>query len=405
MNRGSDIATHLARLGRLRASGPGVVSAYLNTHWSDEHQRDRTRVFMTRALRRAREAGAAAAEDLGWIEQESRALVDQAASTEAHGVALFACRALGLREVIAVGAPFRDAFVVADEPDLRQLAGMLDEHAPAMIAFVDGERPRLIPLHPGGPDDEVRLESEVPGHHRRGGWAELAQSRYARHIEAHRGQHFDAVAQALTLVVDTQGIWRILLAGQEDRRADFRSHLPERLHPLVLGYVHASRWETTGAIVARASERLGLQEQSDEVADVDAVLTEAAKGGHAVAGAGTLEAARRAAIHRLYILAAFERRGRECERCDALQETGQTCWLCGGPARDIDLGAVLVGRVVATGGSVETITQHHGLAQTGGIAARLRYPLERARPSRSGTGAFDAGGRAPGEASRRPSAR
>jgi len=29
------------------------VSVYLNTRWSDEHQRDRTRVFLTGELRRA----------------------------------------------------------------------------------------------------------------------------------------------------------------------------------------------------------------------------------------------------------------------------------------------------------------------------------------------------------------
>jgi peptide subunit release factor 1 (eRF1) len=157
--------------------------------------------------------------------------------------------------------------------------------------------------------------------------------------------------------------------------AVFERRLSERLRRLVVGRIHATRWESTGAILHRAAERLDLQEHSDEVADVDAVLTEAAKGGRAVAGPGTLEAARRGAIHRLYILADLRRPGRVCERCGALQEAGAACWLCGGPTREIELAAAVVDRVHTTGGSVETVVAHAGLAAAGGLAARLRYGL------------------------------
>lgn len=371
----ADLAAQLARLRSLPATRPGVVSVYLNTQWSDEHQRDRTRIFLTREVRQAREAGAAEPEDLDWLEREGEVLVAQAASPEAKGVALFASRALGLREVILARVPFHERFVIGERPDLGGLLALLDEHAPAMVAFVDGESARLIPLYPGGAGEEVTLEGEVPGRHSRGGWAQLAQSRYARHIEAHREEHFEAVADAVAQAVDAQSIRRILLAGLEDQIALFQRRLPERLRQLVVGQIHATRWESTGAILHRAAERLDLQEHSDEVADVDAVLTEAAKGGRAVAGPGTLEAARRGAIHRLYILADLRRPGRACERCGALQEAGAACWLCGGPTREIELGAALVDRVQTTGGSVETVVAHAGLAAAGGLAARLRYGL------------------------------
>jgi hypothetical protein len=252
-----DIAAQLARLEHLPSSHPGVVSVYLNTRWSDEHQRDRTRVFVTGELHRARQAAAAEGEDLDWVEREGEMLVSQVERPDAKGVALFACRALGLREVILVRLPFRERFVVADRPDLGALVELLDEHASAIVAFVDGESARLVAVHPGGAGDEVTLQSDVAGRHDRGGWAQLAQSRYARHIEARRGR--------------------------------------------------------------------------------------------AVAGPGTLEAARRGAIHRLYILAGIRRPGQECERCGALQETGPTCWLCEGAAREVELAAALVERVQRRG--------------------------------------------------------
>jgi hypothetical protein len=179
----------------------------------------------------------------------------------------------------------------------------------------------------------------------------------------------------VSVYLNTQWSDEHLLAGHENELAAFRNQLPERLRRLVVGQIHATRWETASAILHRASERLDLQEHSDEVVDVDDVLTEAAKGGRAVAGPGTLEAARRGAIHRLYILADLRRPGRACERCGALQEAGPTCWLCGGPAREVELAAAVVDRVQSTGGTVETVLAHAGLAAAGGLAARLRYGL------------------------------
>lgn len=368
----SEIAGRLAHLRRLPATA-GIVSVYLNTRWSDEHQRERARVFLARELRAAREAGVAAPDDLDWIERKARAVIAQAEVVDADGVALFASQPLGLREMLAVRVPFEERFVVDEHPDLAPLVEVLDEQAAALVVFVDGESARLIPVYPSGVGEEVRLEAEVPRHHRRGGWAQLAQSRYARHIETHRDRHFEAVAEAVAHVVDAQGLRRLLLAGHEDRLAAFREHLPERLQRLVIGHVHAARWEPARVIAGRAAGRLDLQEHSDEASEIDAVLTEAAKGGRAIAGPATLEAARRGAIHRLYVLAGWRRDGRECEQCGALQETGAACRLCGGPTRAAELGAALVDRVLRTGGSVETIVQHAGLAEAGGVAARLRY--------------------------------
>jgi peptide subunit release factor 1 (eRF1) len=370
-----DVAARLARLQHLPATHPGVVSVYLNTRWSDEHQRDRTRVFLTAELRRAREAGAADLEDLDWIERTGDMLVQQSLGPAADGVALFACRALGLREMIPVRVPFQEQFVVAERPELATLAELLDEHASAMVVVVDGESARLLPLHPGGAGAEVVLERDVPGRHAHGGWAQLAQSRYARHIEAHRDRHYEAVADAVAQIVDAWSIGRVVLAGHEDQVAAFQRRLPDRVQSLVVGQIHATRWEPSSEILRRAAERLELQEHSNEMVEVDDVLTEAAKGGRAVAGPGTLEAARRGAIHRLFILADLHRPGRVCERCSALQEAGPTCWLCGAATRPVELGAAVVERVQTTGGSVETVRTHAGLAAAGGLAARLRYPL------------------------------
>lgn len=50
------LAEQIVRLSKLKASTGSVVSVYLNTRWTDEHQRERTRLFLKGELHRAREA-------------------------------------------------------------------------------------------------------------------------------------------------------------------------------------------------------------------------------------------------------------------------------------------------------------------------------------------------------------
>src|SRR5512138_99096 len=116
-----EITARVERLRRSRATTPEIVSVYLNTRWSDEHQRNRTRVFLAGELHRAREAGLGTPDDLDWIEQEGRELVAQGELSDAHGVALFACRGLGLRDIIPVRMSFEEMFVVAERPRLGPL--------------------------------------------------------------------------------------------------------------------------------------------------------------------------------------------------------------------------------------------------------------------------------------------
>jgi peptide subunit release factor 1 (eRF1) len=352
---------------------------YLNTRWADEHQRDRVRVFLKNEIRKTRRAATAEGieADLDWIQAEGDALITQARFPEAHGVALFACRGLGLREVIPVRVPFESAFVVAEVPYLSPLAALLEKTPSALVVFVDGESARLVPLTAEGVGEEVALESEVPGHHRRGGWAQLAQSRYQRHIQDHRGRHFEAVVEALIGLTEGNGVRRIVIAGEPRTISVFQKRLPNRIAERVAGSIAGARHESVAVLVGRAAEFLAHLRGGEGADAVEAILTEAAKGGRAVAGLEeTLEAVARGAVQRLYLLEGFSQPGRLCVECGGLQGGAEaTCHLCGKPTRAAELAGAIVDRVIAAGGKVETIEIHQALARVGGVAALLRYPL------------------------------
>ena len=373
------LAEQIVRLSKLKASTGSVVSVYLNTRWTDEHQRERTRLFLKGELHRAREAspGEGWADALDWIETEGEALISQARDADAHGVALFACPALGLREVIPVRAPLENAVVVADRPFLRPLAAAESETPPTLVVFVDAESARLIPVLDAGPGEEIRLDSEVPGHHRRGGWAQLALGHYQRHIEERRGRHLEAVAEALGRLVEEHGLERIVIAGSADSTAAFRRALPSTVAARVAGVVSGRRYEPASELVARAGELIGRVAAQEVEAAVDGLLTEAAKGGQAAASLeGVLEAVRRGAVDRLYLLRDFRERGRACTACAALQPgDAVTCRLCHQATVPVELGEAMVTRTIAAGGAVTMVDAHAALGAIGGVAARLRFAL------------------------------
>ena len=338
----------LAQIARVSGSaGRRVVSVYLNTRCTDEHHRDRTRTFLKNELRTARaadRAGALAA-DFEWIEKTARPLLSDPDDPEAPGVALFAGGEPALREAAPVSVPLDDGFFVAEWPVLAPLTALVDAGPSALVVFVDGTSARLVPVAAGG-GDEVVLEHVVERRHRQGGWALLAQSRYHRHIEHHRTEHFVAVAAALERLVDERGIDTIVLAGESRAVAIFRARLGSALAARVVGAIPGTRHEPAAALADRARRCLADACRKRDADEIARVITEAAKGGRAVVGAeATLLAAQRGAVRRLYVLKQFGARG------------------------DV------VDRVLTAGGEVEVVEDDARLAAAGGVAARLRYSL------------------------------
>jgi len=374
-----DLRARMAELARIRKAGTPVISVYLDTRWSDEHQRDRVRIFLKNEIAKAREARGyrAAPADLEWVQSAGDEIVAQAATPETRGVAIFACASSGLRELLRLRVPFENAFVVEDTPSLAPLAAAAQRTPSTLVVFADTETARLMHVTREGPGEEVLLATDMPGHHSRGEWLAFAQSRYERHIREHRGRHFSAIADTLGQLVDAHGVERIVLAGEPKNIAGLRRELPPRIASQIVGEISAARHEPSGAIVGRAVELIGHLVLSDEVPGVDAVLTEAAKSRQAVAGVEeTVEAANRGAVHRLYVLRGMRGPASLCPGCGVLfPGAPDDCRLCGKALQAVELGEALVRRVLAAGGSVDTVDAHQRLTDVGGVAALLRYPL------------------------------
>ena len=373
-----DVAAKLHELARTKPGPAPVISVYLDTRWSDEHQRDRVRVFLKNESRKAAAMAAGRLDaELAWIGEEGERLVGQEFHPEAAGVAMFAGGSANWREILPFAVPFTDSFEVADTPRLRPLVQALGEAPRAAVLFVDGESARLTALTEQGAAEDVALEStDVVGHHRRGGWSLLLQSRYQRHIHEHRKRHFDAVAHALADLVNHHGLSAIVLAGEPRNVAVFRTYVPPRLADRIVGEVAGARHEPPTTHAERALALIRHRGAGQAAAALDTVLVEAEGGGRAAASVeATIDAVNRGTVDRLYLLASYREDGRGCPTCQALQRANDlACRWCGAATNALELGEAMVQRVLAAGGDVASIDVHAGLARAGGVAALLRYP-------------------------------
>src|SRR5919205_3967048 len=133
----------------------------------------------------------------------------------ADGLALFACAGRDLFEAVEAGAPVEDQVTVAPQPDLFQLARLVDEHETAVVAVVDSNTSRLfvtrrgVLREVGGSDEDPKFFRTRP---MVGG---LNQASYQRHNAGLRAQFARETAAELERLVDTEAAARVVLAGDE----------------------------------------------------------------------------------------------------------------------------------------------------------------------------------------------
>jgi DNA-binding IclR family transcriptional regulator len=164
----ADLAARFRVLARLAPPASPVVSAYLDTGWADEQQRERARAFLRSEIRKTRAGAAPELEaDLAWLEKRGAALIEQTWSPDTRAVALFACRCAGLREVLPLSVSVQDCFAVGATPHVGQLAAVLEAPPGTRVACIDGDCARLAGAPAERLGEAVALDGAFQAHRRR----------------------------------------------------------------------------------------------------------------------------------------------------------------------------------------------------------------------------------------------
>ena len=399
-----DLRRALADLCEVRSDAEPIVTLYLDTSWTDEKQRERARVYVQDSVKVAvdRHAAhpqlAALRRTLGRVAQTAaeRAAQPDGAS---RGLAVFACEALALWRVVDVPRPFRNELCVDGRPHLLQLARLVDDVEPAVVAFAHTRGLHVYEVALGTIVNEATVEGAftVRGRHASGsyhgqdaaphgaptpasGLFERA-AKNERHIEAMIDRARREGAELLRSMAERDPRAHVVLVGTGEVVAAFERHLPERVRERVLARLPRppgkESWRVNGQhrIVDEVVAKLAEHERKAEAEAVEHAIGEALRGGHAVLGPeDVVLAVNEQRVQRLIVEEDFERSGWRCRNCGALGMTHEElCSFCRGPLARVDaLGEELVGRVLASDGEVEVVAHTNRLHSYRGVAALLR---------------------------------
>ena len=151
-----DVGRALRMLAELEPGELPVLSIYLDMrpHATGEHPARRAGVVMLNdRLREIEQTYLPRGPELDSIRADA-ARIDRYLEDEcdgaADGLALFACAGRELFETVEADVPFEHQVTVAPQPDLFQLARLLDEQETAVVAVVDSNTSRLFVTRRGG---------------------------------------------------------------------------------------------------------------------------------------------------------------------------------------------------------------------------------------------------------------
>jgi len=292
---------------------------------------------------------------------------------QSRSVVLFSCQKHGFWRAFRFAVPVPNAIYISERPYLRPLTNLLDRYARYGVVLVSREQARLFLVHLGEIREYGGALAEVPGRHKRGGWA---QARYQRHVEEHATQNLRVAAQITADFFNKEGWARLILCGTEENRSQFRELLPKAIQNRVAGELSLDMTASPSEVLTRSLELIEQVEREREARLVGEVLTLARKGGAATIGLDdTLAAAQEGKVMTLLISEGFRAPGYACTSCGLLlaQHPGY-CPLCGATLEEInDVVERTVRMVVEGGGEVEFVKGNEELEKAGRIGALLRY--------------------------------
>jgi peptide chain release factor subunit 1 len=343
----------LKRLSEIETGGLPVLSVYLDVRPEATGESPRTRaglVVLKDRLNEIRKTFLPRGEGLDSLDTDTRriwAFVEGEMKPSTKGLAIFACAARDVLEIVEVGVPFENQVVAGSRPDLFQFAKLAEEYETSLVAVVDTNTARLFVYRHGrleevgGPDDHsVHFRKRATG-----GWS---QARYQRHIDKHIRDFATEVAGVLADVSDKEQAQHIILAGDEVVMTALQGELSkataEKVRDIVRLDIRAGRDE-----VAEAVEPL-LRELEAEAARslVERLVGEVRRGGLGVAGV---------------------------KRTSRALRLGQVdILIIDGTARiSARTRSELVRRAAATGASTEVVDRNEALLRLGGVGALLRF--------------------------------
>lgn len=308
--------------------------------------------------------------DLRRIEDFVKSGLDR---SRTRGLAIFACDAHDLWEVIPLAVPVHNRVVVNHAPAVGQLESVLEEYERIGVLLADRQRARMFVFELGELTESSELFEELPRDYDSRGERERGDTQ--PHVEALTQQHLRRAADVAWAAFQ-QRSFQHLAVGAADEIANaleslLHPYLKQRLSGRVPVAVNASLDDVRQAAI-EIEQRM---ERAKEAGLVERLREAVATGRRGVAGsASVLAALAEHRVERLLVSQGYEEAGWRCGGCGRLALVGRTCGRCGAEMVPVDdVVEEAVEEALGQSCRVEICVGNADLDVLGRIGALLRY--------------------------------
>jgi peptide chain release factor subunit 1 len=384
----------VSRLAAFEPVEQPVLSLYLDTR-ANQNGRDQFEPFLRKELaERGRTFGASSREREAFEKdaQRIREWLGKELQPSADGVAVFACSEAGLFEATQLDVPVDGSrLVVGHQPFVYPLVQLIEQHPRYAALVADTNVARLYVFGLSTRLRSETVQSPKTRGQKVGGWSQM---RFQRHIRDQYKKHAKEVVDVLARVVREERIDHVVLAGDEVVLPVLREQLPPELASKVIDTLSLDVRTPEHEVLAETLQALRRKDAESDVERVREVFDDYRADGLAVVGAAAcLGALTIGQVHELLVSAdprgvRWSQEGEASEAASgpatiaadpaALPQAVQTAEP-GEPPHGADLADALVRLAEQTDATVKLIEDPTLLDSVGGVAAALRFRLDRAR--------------------------
>ncbi len=360
-------------LAGIRGENAPITSCYLDVdgrrlvrHQDLEHELE----GMLREARQRANGHDSVHDDLRRIEAFVRGGFDR---SETRGLAIFACAASDLWEVIELPVPVRSRVVINHAPAVGQLESLVQEREPVGVLLADRQRARLFVFELGRLVERTELIDELPRDYDERGMRERGTP--AHHVEELALQHLRNAARAAFELWQARGFHHLVIGAPDAIASDLEASLHPYLRERLCGRIHVGV-DASHAEVQRAAEATEAAVERAREATLVSQLKEAvATGRRGVAGVGpALTALTEHRVERLLVSKGFARPGWRCPSTGWLASVGPTHPTTGERMERVDdVVEEAIEAALTQGVPVSICVGNADLDVLGRIGALLRY--------------------------------
>lgn len=368
----------LRRLARLRATGPRVLSVYLNLD-PERFATARARASAVRSLideaNRCVESGSREHGEREQLRADLQHVAEHLRgggfTKGSHAHAVFCCTELDLFETLSLPEPVENLVAIDATPFLAPLA----EVGPPgrwCVALANRRATRLLRGSASNLREVLAFGDRVHGQHSQGGWS---QARYARSVERDVDEHLRRTASVLLGQFRRRPFSALLLGSPDELRQRLIDALHSYVRERVAGWVDVDIENSSpDEVRARAASVIEEHEAQHIDAQLERLRAELGHEGLAAAGAEeVLGALHQRRVEALLFVPRQHIEGTICPTCGLMSTESGACPLDGTDReRRDDLLEPALEAAVGQGADIVPIPTPE-LGPLGGIAALLRF--------------------------------